>query len=243
MVDKRPEFMIYLYDNYARDMRKFEHNYNIYCVANFGITPDEMLEKYYGNENLNESELNFINNYYRYTPFLTTDCVVNRISRYMRSQVSEIKRSRKMGTNEEILHILKDNDIEIDKGKLKQLHNLYKRYKSEKRRLFHIRDMDGEQIYKTLEQYNKAIRHEAYVGISSNIRELANLALTICYEIHPGDNKTFAWNVFGEGIVQNVFKNRQKKLFVPILDEKNGTIEYLGRMYSRVEIEVEDIWQ
>jgi hypothetical protein len=224
-------------------MRKFEHNYNIYCVANFGITPDEMLEKYYGNENLNESELNFINNYYRYTPFLTTDCVVNRISRYMRSQVSEIKRSRKMGTNEEILHILKDNDIEIDKGKLKQLHNLYKRYKSEKRRLFHIRDMDGEQIYKTLEQYNKAIRHEAYVGISSNIRELANLALTICYEIHPGDNKTFAWNVFGEGIVQNVFKNRQKKLFVPILDEKNGTIEYLGRMYSRVEIEVEDIWQ
>lgn len=242
IVDKRPEFMIYLYDNYARDLRNFEHNYNIYCVANFGITLDEMLEKHRSEKDLDEYESGFINDYYRYAPFLTTDCVTNRVSKYMRSQISKIKQDRKTGENEEILHILKDNDIEIDKRKLKQLYNLYKRYKSEKRKLFHIRDMGGEQIYKTLEQYNKAVRQEAYAGISSSIRELANLALTICYEIHPNDNKTFAWNVFGEGIVQNVFKNRQKKLFIPVLDEENGMIEYLGKMYSRVEIEVGDIY-
>ena len=88
-----------------------------------------------------------------------------------------------------------------------------------------------------MEQYDKAIRNEAYNGISSNIQELANLALTICYEIHPSDNKSFAWNVFGEGIVENVRKNRQNKVLVPCLDN-HGDIEYLGEKYSMIEISV-----
>ena len=96
-------------------------------------------------------------------------------------------------------------------------------------------------MYKTLEQYNKAIRHEAYTGISSSIVELANLAITICYEMHPNDNKSFAWNVFGEGIVNNVYKNRQKEIKIPVLDEEHGDIEYLGSHYSMVEVNMEEV--
>lgn len=238
LIDKRPLFMIYLYYNYAREHRKFENNYNIYCVANFGITLKEMLEK--EPEELTDEEKGFINLYYRYNPFLDTDSTVNNISSHMQSKIKEIKATRKRVDLEKILHILRDSSIEIDKSKLKKLYNLYKRYKSEKRNLFNLRNNTGEQIYKTLEQYNKAIRKEAYAGISSNIKELANLAVTICYEMNPNDNKSFAWNVFGEGIVENVKKNRQKEIMVPILNEDVGEIEYLGRRYSMIKIEVDD---
>jgi hypothetical protein len=238
VVDKRPIFMTHLYYNYAKERREFENNYNIYCVANFGITLDEMLEK--NAEELVEDEKKFLNLYKKYNPFLSTDCVTNNVSFYMQSKIKEIKFSRKKANVEKILHILRDPDIEIEKNKLKKLYNLYKKYKSEKRNLYNIRNASGEQMYKTLEQYNKAVRKEAYAGISSNIRELANLAITICYEINPSDNKSFAWNVFGEGIVENIKKNRQKEIYVPVLNEHTGKMEYLGRRYSMTKIEVED---
>ena len=238
VVDKRPAFMIYLYDNYHRDYNEFQYNYNIYSVANFGLTLDEILKK--DKEQLTEKEREFIDKYHHFSPFLNTPCVVNEISWYMQSQVKQIKRSKKTASTEENVRILRDADISLDKKKLKQLYNLYKRYKSEKRNLFNIQDASGEQIYKTLEQYNKAIRREAYYGISSNIKELANLAITICYEMHPSDNKSFAWNVFGEGVVQNIVKNRQEDIKIPVIDEEHGEISYLGRTYSMVNVEIDN---
>lgn len=237
LVDKRPEFMTYLYDNYARDQRTFDKNYEILAMAELGSDIFEVIEKEKNNQPLSEYEQNFLKSYHRFNPFLSTNYIVNNISYYMRSKIKEIKYTRKEFDQDKILRILKNTDIEVDKKKLKQLYNLYKRYKTEKRKLFTFRNDNDEPIYKTLEQYDKAIRNDAYNGISSNIQELANLALIICYEIHPSDNKSFAWNVFGEGIVENVRKNRQQRIVVPYLDD-NGDIEYLGEKYSMKEIDV-----
>lgn len=237
LVDKRPEFMTYLYDNYSRDQRTFDKNYEIYAMAELGVDVTDIVEKEENGQILSEHEALFLESYHRFNPFLSTDYTVNNISSYMQSKIKEIKYTRKEFDQDKILKILKNTDIEVDKRKLKQLYNLYKRYKSEKRKLFTFRNDSDEPIYKTLEQYDKAIRNEAYNGISSNIQELANLALTICYEIHPSDNKSFAWNVFGEGIVENVRKNRQNKVLVPCLDN-HGDIEYLGEKYSMIEISV-----
>ena len=239
LVDKRPSFMTFLYQSYAQEQRKFEYDYNIYCVANFGIALSDMLKK--DKKSLSKEELSFLQKYSRYDPFLDTDCTTNNISKYMRQQVKEIKSSCKKSSSEHILHILRSSSMEINKGKLKQLYNLYKRYKSEKRNLYSMRNISGDLIYKTLEQYNKAIRKEAYRGISSDIKELANLAITICYEIHPEDNKSFAWNVFGEGIIENIKINRQEDIRVPVLDNDHGDIDYLGCKYSMVKIQVEGV--
>jgi hypothetical protein len=66
---------------------------------------------------------------------------------------------------------------------------------------------------------------------------LANLAISICYEIHPNDNKTFAWGVFGEEIINNVYKNRQTIVKIPFVDDF-GNIEWLGNKYSSKEINI-----
>jgi hypothetical protein len=239
MVDKRPIFMIYLYDNYYRDHREFGYNYNIYSIANFGKTLEEVLA--IDKSSLTEDEKAFLNEYYDFNPFLETNCTINNISQYMQENVKKIKHGRKSIKVEKNTRILRDADVSLDRNKLKKLYNLYKKYKSEKRNFFNIKGSSGEALYKTLEQYNKAIRYEAYSGISSSITELANLAVTICYEMHPGDNKSFAWNVFGEGIVNNVYKNRQEIIRVPVLDNDHGNIEYLGSHYSMMEVDMEKV--
>jgi hypothetical protein len=122
----------------------------------------------------------------------------------------------------------------LDSEKLKNLYDIYKKYKSEKRNFRHIRSNNGEETYRTIEQYNKSIRHLAY-AISNNIQELANLAVVICYEAHPSDSKTFAWGVFGEGIIQNIEKNKQEKCFVPFQSD-DGDINFMGKNYRTFEI-------
>jgi hypothetical protein len=51
-------------------------------------------------------------------------------------------------------------------------------------------------------------------------------------------DKSFAWNVFGEGIVDNITKNRQENVTVPFLDDK-GDIKYLDSNYSLFDIDFE----
>ncbi len=186
--------------------------------------------------NLTEKEQQIINDYHRYNPLLDTDCLMNKICHYMESKVKEIKIQSKNNLNKTAI-LLKNPDIEIDKNKLKLMFNLFKRYKKEKRNFANIKDETGEEKYKTIEQYNRSIRQEAFL-ISNDISELANLAVTLCYEIYPNDNKNFAWSVFGEGIVNNVMINKQKDCYVPFID-KDGDIEFLGNKYKNYKIEVD----
>jgi hypothetical protein len=152
----------------------------------------------------------------------------------MQKKIKEIKQNSKHKNIESNIKILKSPDFEIDKVKLDKLYTIYKKYKSGKRNFDSIKEDNGENRYKTLEQYCKSIKQEALL-ISSNICELASLAVTICYELHTSDNKSFAWMVFGDGLIENIISNRQDKLEVPFLD-KGGDITYLGEKYIKKQI-------
>jgi len=133
--------------------------------------------------------------------------------------------------------LLKTNTIEVDQQKLKKLYKLYKEFKAEKRNFANIKNEKGRRKYSTVEQYCKYIRNEA-LKISSNIQELANLAVIITYETHPSDSKNFAWSVFNEGILANVMENKQKECFIPLINENGGDINYLGKNYSLQKVDV-----
>jgi hypothetical protein len=169
--------------------------------------------------------------------------LVNNICYHLEKQISLLRENLKPIVLSENTRLLKDLDILFDKEKYKILYTLYKKYKNQKRIFKNIFNEKGEQKYTTIEQFNKYIREEA-LSISDNISELANLSVSICYETHPSDNKEFAWAVFGEGIIDNIIKNRQEKIKIPFIDD-NGSIEYLGTKYSLCEINIEgeDEWE
>ena len=234
IVDKRPLFMRFLYHNYNRSFKRHFYNFDLSCIFEHGVELKELLLQ----KDFDDCKRKFLADYKHYGPLLDTNCVINRISSYMQKSIKKIKKNYKPIINDEMILILKDGSIELDREKLKQLYNLYKKYKNEKRNFSEIKDLSGERRFKVVDQYNKMIRKEAF-NISSNIQELANLAVTICYEQYPKGSKAFAWNIFGEGIVKNIWKNRQKEVRIPFLD-KHGNIEYLGNKYSSMEVNAED---
>jgi hypothetical protein len=231
LIDKRPYFFRYLYPDYNKKFINYNNFYENYCITNLGKYLWEVLEA-----PVSDKEFEIKNKYLKYNPLIDTDCLMNNLCHYLEKNIKEIKIEINVKPTEQNVRILKNIYISVDKDKLKSLYDLYKIYKSEKRNFGSIKNSNGEELYKTLEQYNKHIRQKAF-EISSDIQELANLAIVICYEVHPSDSKSFAWNIFGEGIVKNVEMNRQENLYIPFLD-KDGSIEYLGKRYSNHHVEL-----
>lgn len=250
-INKRPYFMRYLYPDYNKDYTKHIERYDNYSIANFGIGIKELLQK----ENLTEKESDTISKYNNYAPLLDSDCAINKICHYIESKISEIKnisndyvyRRNKEDYNK-IIMILKNNTIPLDKDKLDKMYILYKKYKSGKRNFSpssylgkkeYIPNSDtNEKVLKTAEQFNKDILLESF-NISNDLSELANLAVTLCYEAYPSDNKSFAWNVFGDGLILNIMSNCQEDSVysIPFLENKYVTNEnskstiFLGETY------------
>ena len=238
IIDRRPYFMRYLYPNYNRKYLKFWQNYETFCISKFGKSIDDLLNS----ENLTEHEQEIKQKYFRFQPLIDSDCIMNNICHTMEAGIKEIKHTSKHASSaEKVIMILKDKDIPFDKDKFQALHAVFKKYKAGRRNFANMKDASGETKFHTLDQYSKSIRQEAY-QISSNICELANLAVSICYEAHPSESKSFVWGVFGDGIVKNVTKNRQKSCAVPFLvqNDEDFDFETLGLHYKMMEIDVKE---
>ena len=74
--------------------------------------------------------------------------------------------------------------------------------------------------------------------ISDDIQRLANLAVYVNYYLYPTSPKNFCWDLFGDGIVLNIYDKSNKEFKIPILD-KNGSIEYMGKKYENREVRIE----
>lgn len=67
---------------------------------------------------------------------------------------------------------------------------------------------------------------------------LANILVRLGYEKYPKRDKRIMWNMAGEGIVKNLKK--ADRVFLPKRDP-NGSETYLGRRYSMVEVDVDEL--
>ena len=68
--------------------------------------------------------------------------------------------------------------------------------------------------------------------VCPNSNVLSNIIVDLCYGSNK--NNTFVWDVMGEQIYQNVLKNSNNKLSIPIKDE-NGDIEFYGERFALCE--------
>ena len=239
LIEKRPQFMQHLYQEYNRKYQRHFDNYNTYCIARFGTELESLLVR--DTKELSDDEKMFLDKYFKYSPLLNTNCNMNRVNEYMQEEIKKIiHKANSISSDKEAILIrqLKSPDFDLNKVKLDKLHSIYKKYKSGKRNFGKIENDDGDKKFKTVEQYNKFILQES-LGISSDICELASLAVVICYELYPSDNKSFVWNIFGEGIIENLLRNNDNKIYIPFYTE-NGDIKWLGEHYSKKEIAINE---
>lgn len=225
LCDKRAYFMRWLYSDYNKEYTKHIKKYNQISFIRYGKHLEEIISN-----PLNQEQEDFIKRYYRYNPLLDSDCVMNRICHHMEDSVKLLKETMSRKRQDLSFLLKSNNDMTI----YKKLDEIYREYRAEKIIFSQIKLESGENKFSTIEQYNKHVRQKALL-ISSDISELANVAVDICYVINKNDGKNFVWTIFGEGIINNLRDKVDDFILIPFLDE-NGTIEYLGERYSLKKI-------
>lgn len=233
LIEKRPYFMKYLYPKYKVEYNEHRKTYDYLANRLLGISIDELLSI----QNKTNEQQELVDEYNKYNPFLETDCPMNNICRYMEKEVKEIKINVNKKNPEYIFNILFNKNIEITQEQIKEMEKIYKKYKKSKTKNKTISDSvtleQGE-----LPSSERSINDIDFDYISDDIQRLANLAVYVNYYLYPTSPKNFCWDLFGDGIVLNIYDNSNKEFKIPILD-KNGSIEYMGKKYENREVKIE----
>jgi len=227
IIDKRPLWMTYLYPHKMNEYKKYNKIYENYCQSKFGYGLDVLLSK-----KRHKKEQEIYEKYVKYIPFLiNSNGIMDKVYKYISNQIKEYKISLKKDFNFDF-NIYIDKNISLNKIKLEKMEELYKEYKSFKRKTYETSD------YENFEQMAAAIKNKALFNISSNINELANLAVRVCYQ--NNSQSEMCWSLFGEGIINNMLSNSNRKIIVPILDHM-GKINFLNKNYSEKEFRINDL--
>jgi hypothetical protein len=225
LIAKRPYFMRWLYPDYNARYKRHLEIYDNIAVTNFGVEIKDLLKK----TACTPEEQIILDNYWHYNPLIDTPSVMNRICHYMESQVKWLKFDWRSHKNYDA-RVLMDETAEIDAVKLRQMAALYQEYRHAKRDFRTLPESDGN-----FAQYLRYLRKKA-CAISSDVQELATLAVEICYRVYAGGDKDFAWKLFEDGVLRNIALHSDGVIRIPVLDPR-GEIDFLGQRFTRVEMQ------
>lgn len=159
---------------------------------------------------------------------------MNKICKYMEDNLCEAKRYQRKNSIE-ITNLLKTNVEPLsDDNKIKFIRSLCDEY-------FSIKDDFKKGISKNfvnIDQCCKEMRLKS-LRFFGNTEELANYVVEVCYIQKYHSSKSFAWNVFGEYLIDNIYKNKNYNIYIPIKNEL-GDIEYLFDNYGLERVRIDD---
>ena len=215
MIKHRPYFMRYRYDNYNREYKGNETDKRRYCIIVFGNENGEGFE--------DTTEYAEMEKYYGIKQTLShNNGLVNKICKYMEDSTREMKKSKNTESLDLYEHLWGGTEPDMSKvADMVVLYETYTKFRQE-HKLF-------QTEYVTWEQYFKFLRNKALKEISSNLVELAQCAVYVCYTLNPKKPKDFAWDCFGMGIVE-----KMSDLYVGsriLLKDTMGNVRYLGNQY------------
>ncbi len=224
MVNKKPYFFIYNYNNLRTEYNNFMKQVEYTCLAKFQKTYDELCNT----ENKTEEE-EFLYKYIKAkTPVFNNNSICNRICHKLEEEFDKVKLAVK--DNSKFDYKIYKSSISVPKKIVKELEDVYKMYKTELKRIRqkHIIDSDVETEEDSLFE---ELREKMNV-ICPNSKVMCNAVLDITYG--KNINKEFAWAMVGEQIIENLLEKNNYTYTYPVLDE-SGEIEWNGDKFKIVE--------
>lgn len=221
--DIQPWFFIYRYSQLKTELDRYIKSVKSNCKIRFGKTLDDL----YGSENRSEEENMFIYNYEKYMPISRAPGTMNRIC-------------WKIEDAFQTTNVLPD--VEFDYSILKS-NALYTNEEYESVKQLYIEYNNSMQLFLKGIKKNDLLKEErdafvvqitdkfsdACYSVCPNSEVLTNILIDICYSSNK--SKSFAWDIVGENIFNNVLKNNGYVIQYPIKDE-NGDIEFCGNKFS-----------
>lgn len=196
--DKKPYFMIYVYDDYRVEYNKYQKECNKSCLLEFGITLDELLAK----NDYTEEEEKFLSYYNNKQPFGMGPCAMNRICHYIEDQFKGIVSLRKKESTFSYRTLRYSSSVKKEtREELQLLADEYTVYVRETKKKQKNNDKEDRMV-------NRAMMKKYFKQKSKEIcfddKQRYNAILDLCYK-HDG-NRQFMWDCIGDMIIKRLIE-------------------------------------
>lgn len=234
---KRPYFMRFLYSHYNRKFLAEVLMYDNVSLTKWGMNMKDLALL----ETRTQEQQELLDKYKQRSFFIDNDSTMNRISKYVDEKLRDVKRERVRESKDFDYHVLLSSAYKRPlKRDLDKMLLLFKEWKSLKRSFKETHYGNRDQEFNTIEQILKHINRKAYITISSNSRELADIAVTLCYNQLGKNSKAFCWQVFSKELVDNIKDKKEGNLVNIPIPSPDGDIDYLWSKYKVSSVSLEN---
>ncbi len=235
MLDRHPYFFIHLYSSTKNKYKKYMEEENLSSLHKFGIGIYDLLNK----KELNENEKDYVKKFYQYMPVIDSNSTMNNICKYIEDVDYDIKNKIKDKDDKNIYLLLMKNKNIIENELFEDVLKKYKEFKKNIRQLSTVRTSNYDNKYdETKAQEVNSLKIEfrdKMSEICSNIYEVVDCLIYVCYKKYPSNNKDLLWNIYGDIILENLINENQGSIMFPFPNE-DGNIEYLNKNFKLEEI-------
>lgn len=201
------------------------------CHIRFGKSLQEVLS--IPKKKKTEEEKEFIDYYKHFLPVIDSDCVMNKICKYIESVDFHIRQKVRSSQSFDYKILLSDNfavNKKLYEEICRKVNETFKGWKSKKE------THQGYTVKNPL-MGNQFDKDKEYLGllrdledITSNSESLANHLVYLFYVDKPSYNKNILWSLVGDIIYENV-KRKTNAYYFP-MKNPNGSLEFLFENYS-----------
>lgn len=125
LLDRHPYFFIYLYKGTKNKYKKHVKSYDITCKQKFGVSLKELRST----KRKTKEQRDFLKLFDRFNPVIESDCVMNRICKYIESVDFGIRNIVNKDFDEEIYQLYLSNEAAFDEDKYIKVKELYRKFK------------------------------------------------------------------------------------------------------------------
>ena len=211
VAEKKPLFMIEIYESKKRERRKLRQKENMRCLTRYGRTLDEVLEN-----PLTEDEERTKMFYEMFVPVDENDkCVMNIIYNSVEEQMKEFHIDKK-GTTE-LAGLYKTNK-KYPKRLLKQLDDIYEDYVQMSDSLLDYKNIQKRTSRERaeFERFKKDELREKVYSLHNSKEEMCNAVVDYVYS-NPKISRLFLWWLCGDQLILNLLSDNDFYVEYPIL--------------------------
>ena len=219
----KPWFFIYRYSQLKSELDKYMKSVKSNCKIRFGKSLDDL----YSSEDKSEEEKAFIFNYEKYMPISRSPGTMNRVC----WRIEDEFQTTNVFPNVEFDYSILKSNVEYTQEEYDEIRQLYDEYNNNVQLFLKgikkndsSKDDRDEFMAKLTEDFSNSCS-----AICPDVEVLTNVLIDICYTSNK--NKSFAWDIAGEQIFNNVLKNNNYTIKYPVKDD-NGDIEFCGNRFS-----------
>lgn len=231
-LDRHPYFFVYRYDDTRRKYNKHRKKYERWAKQSFAKPLDTILSK----GPANEAEREFLTGFFKYSPVIDSDSVMNRLCHYIERINFNVRSHLKIKEATSMYHLFISDEIEWNYTTYYKVVDAYERFCKESSN-YKYNEFDSDSPDPLMGNFVGMLY--SYVNeVCSNVYEAIGYLAYYMYEIKEKANKEMLWKTYGQEMSTILRRNSDGVISIPMLDE-DGDIEYLGKTYSMKEVNID----